>query len=844
MSDIPELPANPGRPAAQQSTAAAPLAPPAQLGVRLRWLWLFLALAAAALYPAFTQNIAALAYDAALEHVPRGLLFSQAIDDGALYPRWVQFLHLGLGSPLFTFQGPLPYYGLDLLYRLGLPHPIGWRLLIGGGLLAAAAGAYLFVRLLTGQRWPAMLAAMAYLYAPYVLRNALERGSNEAFSVFLYPWVLWALLWLARRPSAGRFLVASLLWAGCIGAHVLGPLMLAPVAALVGALAAWRYRTVAPLGALFAGGLLMAAVWAPMVPEQQWVHVERDFSQPEAIPLQNPIPVDRLLSPPSPYDAARDANGSGDRVGLLQTVLLVLGIPAALYAWRRGRRDLAVTLGIATALGLLLFWMFTGASDFVWRLAGPLLAGLLYRTRLMGLQALAVACAGGCALALFPLRWQRTLGLGVALLLILAALPSLYVGLQHNYAYFEDTLSLAQVRATELKVGGRALTAFGEFAPVWRSRPLDQTLLDEVGRDQDPQVRPLADPSPGVTVEDVRVRSSAWDLAVQADQPVTLTLYLFYYPRWEATVDGRPVGLQPQAETGYAQLAVPAGQHQVALRYGGTPVESAGLAISGLTLLGLLSAWGVSLARRVRPAAEGRRSGGAEGRVGEWGRKPRPYGPRFLVAGFPLPPRSHFVWAGFPRPPRTHRPRRLSGCCWRSAGCWRSSSSMSIRPRPGCAACLLPSVSAAPRRRPACRLRGACDCAATACCRPRCREMANCASTCTGRTTNRAGPRWALSSTCETASRTGQPTRAPAATFGCRPITMVPAAFSPPTTWPGVSISTSIAFRCLRTCRWASISWRWAWQTWAAANRWSPCQTAWCSRCVFSGARSCCLRCG
>ena len=372
----------------------------ASVAPHLRWWWLLLVFALPAIYPALFWNSGAVAYDAALQHIPRGLVFSGAISDGVLYPRWVQFLQYGLGSPLFTFQGPLPYYALDLLYRLGIPHPLGWRVLVAAGLLAAAVGAYLLVFTVTRQRWPAVLGAVAYLYAPYVLRNTFERGSNEAFSMFLYPWVLWALIWLAQGPSARRFIIATLIWAACIGMHVLGPLMLAPVAVTVALLAAWRYRTAAPPMVLLAGGLLTAFIWAPMLPEQSYVHIERDFSSPDALPWNNPLPLDRLLALPAVYDTAREINDTGDRVGLLQTALLVAAVPAAVYAWRRGRRELAVSIVLAFVVGLILFWLFTGSSDAVWRLFAPVLSRVQYRMRLMGLQALAAAVAGGLALAI------------------------------------------------------------------------------------------------------------------------------------------------------------------------------------------------------------------------------------------------------------------------------------------------------------------------------------------------------------------------------------------------------------------------------------------------------------
>ena len=166
----------------------------------IRWLWLLLAVAAVVLYPVLKEDVAARAFDSGTVHIFRGLVFSQAISDGVLYPRWTQFLHLGLGSPLFTFLTPLAYYGMDLFARLGIPHPIGWRLLAAGGLLLGFLGTYLLVYALTRVKWASLLGGVAFLFAPYVLRNMLGRGTPEAFSMVLYPWVIWSLVWLAQRP--------------------------------------------------------------------------------------------------------------------------------------------------------------------------------------------------------------------------------------------------------------------------------------------------------------------------------------------------------------------------------------------------------------------------------------------------------------------------------------------------------------------------------------------------------------------------------------------------------------------------------------------------------------------
>ncbi len=600
----------PHPPEANPTPDPADAQPPETRADRVRWGVLLALMSAFAILTAWTYNLGAYAHDAAAEHVPRGLVFSNAISDGFLYPRWVQFLHLGLGSPLFTFQPPLPYYGMDVLDRfLALGHPLGWRILIAAGLLTAFLGMYFLVRELTDRRWPALLAAVAYLYAPYVLRNALERGSNEAFGMFLYPWVLWGLIWLARRPTFWRFLAATLLWAACIGMHVLAPLILAPVTLVVALLMGWRQRTLAPLLALLLGGLLMTWVWLPMVTEQHNVHVERDFNYVLAIPEDNPIPLDRLLAPPAIFDTARDNNNVGDRIGLVHTLLLFAGVLGTAYALIRKRYWLGVALGVAVAVGVFLLWMMTPWSYFLWVWFEPLLYRVQYRTRLMGVQALGASAAAGLLIALLSARWQKIAALTLSLLLLLIALPTLYVDLQHRFGEFDNSITLEQVRQIEWDGGGTSLTAFDEFMPKWRNILFDEAEKARLGQDFDAQERPLAQTPAGVSVTDARVTASSWDLTLSLDAPQLLTLNLIDYPRWQALLDGQPHHLQPQQDTGLVQVQMPAGEHHLALRYATTDAERIAWLISLLVVAGLLAAgvWWQLRGRQRKLSPEGGR---------------------------------------------------------------------------------------------------------------------------------------------------------------------------------------------------------------------------------------------
>lgn len=156
------------------------------------------------------------------------------------------------------------------------------------------------------------------------------------------------------------------------------------------------------------------------------------------------------------------------------------------------------------------------------------------------------------------------------------------------------------MRAIEWRAPGTALTAFGEFEPRWREAPFDTALQAELGQDFDPQERPLAEATSAVRVLDSRVSSSSWDLSLETTEPTIITLYLLYYPRWQGTLDGQPIELRPQPETGYVQMDLPPGRHTLALRYARSVVESLGLVISVSTALALVVVTVISLLRQFR----------------------------------------------------------------------------------------------------------------------------------------------------------------------------------------------------------------------------------------------------
>jgi len=91
-------------------------------------------------------------------------------------------------------------------------------------------------------------------------------------------------------------------------------------------------------------------------------------------------------------------------------------------------------------------------------------------------------------------------------------------------------------------------------------------------------------------------------LEAELDAPGLVVLADAWDPGWRAWVDGRPTPVL-QANVAFRAVALPAGPHVVELRYR-PPVALAGLAITGLSALGVL---GLAAAAALR----GRRSGGS-----------------------------------------------------------------------------------------------------------------------------------------------------------------------------------------------------------------------------------------
>ena len=546
------------------------------------WAMAFL-LAIFAVYPALAHPIEEYAQDAAAFHVYRGVVFTAARADGLLFPRWAPAINAGLGGPLFAFYAPMVYYLMDALHALGIAHPLAWRLITALALLAGAAGMFGLALRLFRRADVALVCSVAFTYAPHLLKDLFERGSPQGLPVVLYPWMLWALLRLAERPSGRRLAVASACWAVMLLLHTAAALWLVPVIGLFllyVALRVGRRPIWICIAALAAGLLLVSFFLVPLALERQYVQAERNHAADYTRPDLNPLALADLLALPAVFDTGLAHNGMGVSLGLLYALALVVGLGVGLMLWRRKCKCEAVLTSGAALLGLATIWLQTGWSDLVWR-ALPLLNILEFRWRLQSTIGLLGALILGSLLAFWPRRYRGAIAAALVIVCLGQSLPSLYPQLLPHWTTFPPEPTPVQAEASGLEIGAPGLSAFSEELPRWRELPFTEEEAQRVA------ATPIANlPQGGQVVSDER-RTGEWHVRLETPSSFDAALHVLYFPGWVGYLDGARVPLSPMPETGYARMEVPAGSHELTLRYEGTLTQHVGDCLTVLAAVGL-----------------------------------------------------------------------------------------------------------------------------------------------------------------------------------------------------------------------------------------------------------------
>ena len=542
-------------------------------------LWLFLFPLAWPALRVFVDEGLPRSFDGGL-HLLRFALLERHIQAGNLLPRWAPELLLGYGYPLFNFYAPSAYYLAVALYWGGLSHHAAFVAAFAVAVLAAGVGMYILARSLFGPhgRWAALVAAVAYLYAPYLLTNIYNRGAlSEALAQALLPWIFWSTRSLMRSPQPSRYVAPLAATLGALAVTHNITLLFVPVVLLAYLALLWPRRGHARAGAwaILALGLAMgwsAFFWLPLLLERGTLaYTAYDIAKQVWLPRSmwdwsNFLDRGWIYT----HSSARPI-----RLGLVQLLLAVAGF--ALTRRRSHEQLFFALLSLATAA-------FMGRWALpIWQ-SVDVLAVAQFAWRLLSILSLCLALGAGYLVLAWPRGWGRVV---VALILTVVIIHAQQPRLAWVDVFAPEGVDVglpvfAQIELDEgTLTGGEGNSALQEFRPRWA----DESLI----------LRDPGTPSPPLALTLQRAGPYALEATVQAEAATRLRFNDFYYPGMRVLLDGAAVAAYPTTNLGLMTVDVPPGRHTLRVAWAGTTVQQVGF---GVTLLTLLIAGGVMLRRR------------------------------------------------------------------------------------------------------------------------------------------------------------------------------------------------------------------------------------------------------
>ncbi|MCC6601642.1 MAG: hypothetical protein IT327_00440 [Anaerolineae bacterium] len=565
------------------------------------FLFLIWLLAIPLLQPLFTSQLSC-GFDTTF-HLWRAVQAGALLEDGILFSRWAPQMAHGYGYPLFMYQSPLSAQVTAVFHHLSLSWPVALNLVYALGILASGWTMWWLARTFFGD-WGGLVAAVAYLYAPFHAYVAFYRASlSETVAWSLPPLVLWGLYrWQKDRTAWGLgtavFSFILLVYTHDVTAYMFLPLF-------GGWIGLWAMGFFDRLNAgrswhtFWQGGLALllglggsAFFWLPAIFERSAIQFERANSAWPFLYTNNFLPLDQLLALPRNADPSLLNDWPPRALGVL---LLVMALAGAGLTWRGAKSQRWLIGFLLLGLGGYLFLTVRG-SEWVWT-AVPQLAAFQFPWRFLAPASLIAAflCGGisgtwqtktaVAATAAVPSN-KKTSALSAFSAVNILAIVLLSLG--HWGWLYPDLcdppadLSLEGLVAWEVATQTLGSTASGELlprdvaimpdptsSPAWLAR-LDETTLPPEAKLLTTSHEPLA-----TTIE------------LETAVPFQATLRTFYFPGWRVTVNGRTVPIIPSNPEGWITVPVPDGRATIQATFGETPLRAwaDGLSLVSVVLL-------------------------------------------------------------------------------------------------------------------------------------------------------------------------------------------------------------------------------------------------------------------
>lgn len=484
-------------------------------------------------------------------HIARLFEMDQLIKISQIPPRFVPDLSFGFGYPLFNFVYPLPFYIGEVFHLLGFTLVDSIKIVFALSILFSALFMYYFLRQLTSFLL-SFSGAVVYVYTPYRSTDIYSRGAiGEALAFVFFPLLCLVVLKLCQNSflnfrwiGIGALALASLVLSHNIAMYMFFPFLL--VLGLAGIFLISKKPAISLIGFILTiifGLLISSYFWLPALTDSGLITYNTIFNVADHFPT-----IKQLVTPyfgygasvPGPYD------WMSFFIGTVNLIILILGTVLLIFYWKRYSVLQKVVLVWAVVSFLISFFMMNYRSLFIWN-ALPLLPYFQFPWRFLMMTTFLTPIF---FITLEKLKFKTYLALGFIFLTIILNVSFFR---PHDFLGRMDSYYLNRYIPTPV-AGNEYLVTGEEYARLLKTSK------------QFPDKNyPLATGKGDIKIKSTDGLNSI--IEIFSDKEVLLNYNKFYFPGWQAQIDGKSVALYPIDPFGQIGISVPAGFHEVKITF-------------------------------------------------------------------------------------------------------------------------------------------------------------------------------------------------------------------------------------------------------------------------------------
>jgi hypothetical protein len=421
-----------------------------------------------------------------------------------------------------------------------------------------------------------VVAATAYLFAPFTLLDLYVRGSYAEFSgIPFVPLTLWLFYKTAQTERLGYSLCGAFAFALMLLTNNTVSLMVTPILGLWILFNALYRKSLLTLFRGVAGlllGLMLAAFfWLPSLLEKSFVKTE-NLTKGDLNYENHFVYLWQLLYSPWGYglSLAGDNDGLSFQIGYAHIALTVAAIFILLKPSKSDAARQRIYIAYFLSVIVLAVFFSTKASMLVWQQVN-LLQYLQFPWRFLLLLGAATSflCGAVCLLTRNHSRLKQIVP-PVCIAMILLFNYS-HTTPQNYYAESDEAFSSSNIISKGLEV-----SVASEFRPRW-------AVTDA----RMPSYPTLIVTDTGAQYVELLRTSTEHRFRIDGQRQSLLRLNIHYFPGWKVFIDGVETQIDFSNQSGLIYFSVPAGAHEIEAKFLNTPVRTAGefISLAGLILL-------------------------------------------------------------------------------------------------------------------------------------------------------------------------------------------------------------------------------------------------------------------